>query len=59
MSVELIVADLSQPYSTSIEEKISHLQDRTKFDVRLIVHNAGTLGDLTKKSSELSDEGKH
>lgn len=30
--------------------------EKYTFDLRLIVHNAGTLGDMTKSSSELNDE---
>ncbi len=30
--------------------------EKIKFDIRLVVHNAGSVGDITKRSSELSDE---
>jgi hypothetical protein len=29
---------------------------KTKFDTRLVIHNAGGIGDVTKRSSELNDE---
>ncbi|KAI1728381.1 short chain dehydrogenase domain-containing protein [Ditylenchus destructor] len=54
--VELIIADLSQPYTGSIDDRIRHLEARYKFDIRLIIHNAGSVGDLTRRSSELNDE---
>jgi hypothetical protein len=57
--VESVVADLSaQPFDEAekISEKMKMLNNEINFDCCLIVHNAGTLGDLTKKSSELNDQ---
>jgi len=34
------------------------LEIKNKFDLCLIIHNAGTVGDLTKKSSELNEIGQ-
>uniref|UniRef100_A0A915CMG1 SAC domain-containing protein n=1 Tax=Ditylenchus dipsaci TaxID=166011 RepID=A0A915CMG1_9BILA len=56
ISIELIVADLSQHYSGSIDERIAMLEEKIKFNIRLIIHNAGTVGDLGKRSSELTDD---
>lgn len=56
--VEILAADLAQqPFSIDIGQRIRALEDAsTPFDLCLVVHNAGTLGDLSKKSSELNDE---
>jgi NADP-dependent 3-hydroxy acid dehydrogenase YdfG len=55
--IENFVADLSiQPFCPEqIIDKLQILDGKKKIDVCLIVHNAGTLGDLTKNSSQLSD----
>nr|CAD2167910.1 unnamed protein product [Meloidogyne enterolobii] len=58
-NVEIVVADLSTPECSSafenIQQKIKELETKNKFDLCLIIHNAGTVGDLTKKSSELNE----
>lgn len=57
-NVEIVVADLSTPCSSAFEgitEKIKELESKNKFDLCLIIHNAGSVGDLTKKSSELNN----
>jgi len=58
VSVELIVTDLSQPYTGSIDERIRVLEEKFAFQFRLVIHNAGSIGDVTRRASELNDESQ-
>lgn len=57
-NVELLIADLNNRANEydNISELIRKAEETKKFDIRIIVHNAGSVGDVTKKSSELNDQ---
>ncbi|KAL3120756.1 hypothetical protein niasHT_008048 [Heterodera trifolii] len=58
--VELVFADLAtQPFALgSINSRIKAWGETVPFDLCLLFHNAGTVGEMAKKSSELSDEAQ-
>uniref|UniRef100_A0A183C5Q0 Sepiapterin reductase n=1 Tax=Globodera pallida TaxID=36090 RepID=A0A183C5Q0_GLOPA len=59
-TVELIFADLSlQPFALgSIDSTIKTCEEKVPFDLCLVFHNAGTVGEMAKRSSELNDESQ-
>ncbi|XP_066296210.1 sepiapterin reductase-like [Branchiostoma lanceolatum] len=55
VTVKIVAGDIAGPYSDELHKRICDVPSPGSFKHAMIIHNAGSLGDVSKLTSELSD----